>query len=157
MDVYPCHHPQQGLTCFFVDSDGSKHGTLVLNKRDVATIYANLIRGVSNGPTTKALFSKEYTPSINDEEFLDKVGVLVLSTFFNMYKSFPDNYDYNPSFGVCVIWYNAGEKQTVQISPPDIGRMPPGNALDVFRKIEEPYRERFQAATRAMEKGSCSG
>jgi len=152
---YPCHHTPEGLTCFFASSDGSQHGTLVLNKADVATLYANLIRGVSNGPTSEALFKKQYTPSIHDEEFLDKVGIVGFDTFYNMYHSFPRNYDYDPSFGVHVIWDNAGKEQVVRISPDDISRIAPGNGLEIFRKIEELYRERFRAATPAsMGKGS---
>ena len=153
-DDYPCDHTPQGLTCFFVNSDGSKRGTLVLNKADVATLYANLIHGASNGPTSEVLFKKQYTPSINNEEFLDKVGILGFDTFYNMYYNYPGNYDYDPSFGVHVMWEEAGKPQVVQITPDGINRIPPGNGLEVFSKIERLYRERFEAAARAIAKGS---
>jgi hypothetical protein len=143
---YPCHHSSDGLACFFANSDGSKHGTLVLNKADVATLYANQIRGMSNRQTVEALFKKQYTPSINDEEFLDKVGIVGFMTFYNTYHTFPRTYDYDPSFGVHVIWNIEGKERVVQISPDDISRIPPGDGLGVFRKIEELYRQRFKAA-----------
>ena len=76
VDDYPCHHSPEGLTCFFTNSYGSKHGTLVLNKADVATVYASLIGGVSNDATIKDIFNNQYTPSIKNEEFLDKIGIL---------------------------------------------------------------------------------
>jgi len=142
---YPCHHSPDGLTCFFANADGSKHGTLVLNKTEVATLYANEIRGMSNGPTVEALFKKQYTPSINDEEFLDKVGIVGVMTFYNTYHTFPRTYDYDPSFGVHIIWDIEGKERVVQISPDDISSIPPGDSLGVFRKIEEIYRQRFKA------------
>jgi len=151
---YPCHHTPEGLTCFLANSDASKHGTLVLNKGEVATMYANLIRGAGNGSTSEAFFKKQYTPSVHDEEFLDKVGIVGLHTFYNMYHSFPRTYDYDDSFGVYVKWENAGKDQFVQISPDDISRIPHGSGFEVFRKIEELYRERFELATRAAGKGS---
>jgi hypothetical protein len=147
---YACHHTEQGLTCFLASSDGTKHGNLVLNKAEVAAMYANQIRGVSNNSKSVALFKKQYTPSVNDEEFLDKVGVLGFHTFYNMYTVFPKDYNYDPSFGVKVIFENATkEQQVVQISPDDISRLPVGSALEAFRVVEQLFRQRFEASTNA--------
>jgi hypothetical protein len=113
-------------------------------------MYANLIRRVSNDLMSKTLVNKQYTPSVHDEEFLDKVGIVGFHTFYNMYRGFPRNYDYDDSFGVYVKWESAGKEQVVQLSPDDISGIPQGSGLDVFRKIEELYRQKFDAVDRAL-------
>jgi hypothetical protein len=153
-DDYPCHHTPEGLTCFLVSPDSTKHGTLVLNKSDVATLYSNLIRNVSNGPASESLFSKQYNPPTLNEEFLDKIGVLGFDTFYNMYNDFPSTYNYDPSFGIRIIWQVAGQQKMVQITPEDIKCIPAGNGLEIFYKIERLYRERFEAANRAIREES---
>jgi hypothetical protein len=141
-DSYPCHHSDDGLVCFFVSLDGSKHGTLVLEKGEIAQMYANQLHGQSNRAISEALFKKQFTPSKPNEEFLDKAGIVGFLTFYNIYGKFPANYYYDPSYGVKVI----SDKGEVVISPDDMRRIPAGSGLDVFRKIEELYRERFKAA-----------
>jgi hypothetical protein len=143
---FTCHHSEDGLMCFFASPDKSKHGTLVLNKAEVAEMYANQIRGKSNSSFSEALFKKQFTPSVGNEEFLDKAGIVGFLTFYNVSGRFPANYYYDDSFGVKVIWDDAGSKKEVVISPADVSGMPAGSGLDVFRKIQELYRERFKAA-----------
>jgi hypothetical protein len=145
---YPCHHNLDGLTCFFASPDASKHGTLVLNKAEVSSLYASQFRGESNRSKSEALFNKRFEPSISNEEFLDKAGIVGFHTFYNMYHSFPESYMYDDSIGIKVSWESAEKtKQVVQITPGDISRIPSGSGLDVFRKIEELYRERFRLAS----------
>ena len=107
---------------------------MVLNKDDVATLYANQIRGMSNGQTAETFFKKQYTPSINDEEFLDKAGIVGVMTFYDTYHTFPGNYDYDPSFGAHVMWNIDGKQRVAQISPDDISRIPPGDGLGVSER-----------------------
>ena len=78
---------REGLTCFFATSDDSKHGTPVLNKIEAAEMYVNLKRAVGNGPLSRAMFEREYTPSKDNEDFLDKVAIVGFCTFFNVYNS----------------------------------------------------------------------
>lgn len=138
---FTCHHNEEGLACFFASRDGSKHGTLVLDKAEVAQMYATQLQRKDNQVFCKALFDKRFAPSVFDEEFLDKVGILGFMTYYNIYGTFPANYFYDASFGVKVV--GEGEKPVI-ISPADLVGIPADSGLRVFRKIEDLYRERFK-------------
>jgi hypothetical protein len=108
---YTCHHSEDGLACFFASPDASVHGTLVLDKAEIAEMYANQLRRQGNRTISEALFKKQFTPSVSNEEFLDKAGIVGFLTFYNMYGRYPANYYYDASFGAKVIWDDGGVKR----------------------------------------------
>ena len=87
------------------------------------------------------LFKTRYSPNDLDEEFLDKIGVLAFGTFFNMYKHYPADYNYDDHFGVIITIDGNGKK--LQISQIEIAQMKENAAPILFYELEQKLRSRY--------------
>jgi hypothetical protein len=101
-DDSPCHHNQDGMACFFASkSDTTKHATVVLNRSEIAQMYANEIDKTSNDKLIKAAFDQSYEATTGwDEEFVDKAGLLGMAVCYNMFDHWGSDYNYDPKFGL---------------------------------------------------------
>jgi hypothetical protein len=141
-----CHHSDDGMTCFFANKENTKSGVVVWDRSDVAELYANLLKKKSNRPAFAQYLSKTYSPSVEDEDFKDKVGILGMHVFYHLYDRDAQNFVYDDKFGVKVYFDNNGRNQFVQISPEDIAQMKEGQAPQVFKAVSELYASRFAEA-----------
>lgn len=100
-DDSPCHHSADGMACFFLSkSDNSKHATVVLNRSEIAQMYANDIDKTSNDKLIKAAFDQSYEPLADewDEEYVDKAGLLGMAVCYNMFDHWGSDYNYDVKF-----------------------------------------------------------
>jgi hypothetical protein len=134
---YDCHHSDDGLTCFL----GSREQVAVFNRADVASMYANVIRGMSNQGAIKAVLDKKFESDSDYEDLLDKIGILGMHTYYNVFDQFPNGYVYDPKFGVKVA---LPADKTVQINPKEIAEAKKDKTAGaIFRAVEILYRQRF--------------
>jgi hypothetical protein len=145
-DNYTCHHTDDGMTCFFADKAHTKSGVLPIDKSEVAELYANVLKKKSNQQTFVRLLKTIYSPSAEDEDFNNKVGIVGMHVFFDVYERDASKYDYDPKFGVKVSFDKDGQRRSVQISPEDISRLTKGEATNVFDAVANLYKNKFKEA-----------
>lgn len=141
LDGFNCIHFDEGVTCFLANPDGTKRGTLVLNRIEVADMYANYLDRKSNRTFCENLFTKQAKPSTDSEEFKDKAGIVGFLTFYTIHNRYPENYFYDGT-GIRVI--DGGK--SFFVSADEVNQITAGNALDVYHKIEELFREKFKGS-----------
>ena len=158
-DDSPCHHSQDGMTCFFSSkSDNSKHATLVLNRSEIAQMYANEIDNTSNDKLIGVAFDQRYVPTTEwDEGFVDKAGLLGTAVCYNMFDHWGPDYNYDPKFGLKVECeaHTRNEKGpvitealTAHITTEELMRLHNGPAPEVFYKLEQMFREQYKPTTK---------
>jgi hypothetical protein len=108
-------------------------------------MYANSLKGRDNHDLIVSIFNKEYEPAEMTEEFKDKVGILGIDVFYNMFQKFPNGYDYDDSFGVQVNFDQDGKSKFVRITTPELKQLKPDKSLPLFHTLETTFRERFKA------------
>ena len=145
-DDSPCHHSQDGMACFFSSkSDNTKHATLVLNRSEIAQMYANEIAKTSNDTLIRAAFDQPYKPTMDwDEEFVDKAGLLGTAVCYNMFDHWGSGYNYDPSFGLKV----ECESNEAHITTEELTRLHNGPAPEVFYKLEQMFRDQYKLSTK---------
>ena len=143
-----CHHSSDGMIGLLSEKAGKDYGIVVLNRQNVSDIYANHIKKSSNQNVINVIneaIHKLYDPkNLNNEEFLDKVGILGFNIYFNIFDEHPLSYNYDPKFGVKIAFDKDGKKQIVQVSPAELKTFEHGKALNLFHLIGKNFREKFQ-------------
>ena len=142
-DDVSCYHDADGMTCFLGSAkDKNKHATLVLNKLEVAEMYANEIERSSNRKFLSGTMSIVYDPSYLDDELCDKIGVLGSGIFFSLYHRWPD-YNYDGNMGVAIRYDLNGATKEVVLNPDELKTLQKGPSADLFYAIEQKFREKF--------------
>jgi hypothetical protein len=149
-DDSPCHHSQDGMACFFLSkSDNSKHATLVLNRSEIAQMYANEIDKTSNDTLIGAAFDQPYEPNMDwDEEFVDKAGFLGMAVCYDMFDHWGSDYNYDPKFGLKVECEARTENTEAHITTEELTRLHNGPAPEVFYKLEQMFRDQYKLSTK---------
>jgi hypothetical protein len=134
-DTTECTSNSDGMTCFL--SGGSrKNSALVFNKSEVGEMYARQIGNRSTTPVIKDIFSKRYTPGNADTEFLDKIGILGMSTLFHFYHRNAKGYTYDDSAGVTI---SMAEDKKITLPADQVFSLPSDTGPNLFSKLEEAY------------------
>jgi hypothetical protein len=136
-------HSPDGLTCFFSSEDGSKHGTLVFNRSEMAQMYANLIARRNNDKDVEAAFEQSYVPKELEEEFMDKVGVLGFAVFFDMFGRYPKDSNYDDS-GIRITIEENGKSTTVGFSRDELAQFGAAKAPNLFYGLEQRFRQKYK-------------
>lgn len=150
-DDSPCHHSPDGMVCFFSSQkDNSKHATLVLNRSEIAQMYANEIDKTSNNTLIGPAFDQLYKPIPRDgwdEEFADKGGLLGMAVCYNMFNHWGSDYNYDPSFGLKVECETPAGVKEAEITTDELNGMHDGPASEVFYKLEQIFRDQYKPIT----------
>jgi hypothetical protein len=142
------HTPDgDGMTCFFSNTDGTKHGTLVLNRSEIAEMYANQIAHRKNDKSVEAALEESYVPKDLQEEFLDKAGVLGFVVFFDMFGRYPTDYNYD-GFGIRIAFEDDGKRMTAGFSRDELTQIEAAKAPDLFYVLEKGFRQKFKQAVK---------
>jgi hypothetical protein len=144
-DDYRCYHTQDGLSCFIDNATNKKRSVIVLNRSEVAELYANLLRGEGANEKVAELFGRSYDPSAQDEEFLDKVGILGMHLVERAYQQSAKDYDYDDSYGTKLSFEKDGQVVNVLISSDDLRKIAPDKAPAVFQNVAKLYLDKFPA------------
>ncbi len=151
-DDSPCHHSPDGMACFFLSkSDNRKHATVVLNRSEIAQMYANEIDRTSNDTLIKVAFDQLYEqlPATGwDEEFVDKAGLLGMAVCYNMFDHWGSDYNYDPKFGLKVDCETHAGKEEVQITTKELNGLHNGLAPEAFYKLEQMFRGQYQPSAK---------
>jgi hypothetical protein len=139
-----CHHTHDGMTCFLRPREGQPARTFVFNRYEIAQIYADAVRGRDTKGFLKEIADKRYEPKHPSDEYLDKIGILEMGTFFDMCHRYPEGYDYDPTFGVKVL-YDNGQKQ-ISLTPEDVITRESNLGLILFARMENLFRTKIHDA-----------
>lgn len=139
-----CHHNSEGMICLLSNKNGDQHAIVVLNKLEIAEMYANQLKNSSNQKVINEAMQKSYDPKNINEEFMDKVGILGFGIYFNMFYGLPLYYSYDPKFGVIIAFDKDGKKETVEVGPSELSTLPQDKALNLFHRLGESFREKFK-------------
>jgi hypothetical protein len=139
-----CHHTTDGLTCFVDPSSTQPHIDLVLNRFEVAQIYANKVRDIENTKFIKAILNQKLDPSQHNEEFKDKLGILGIDTFYDICHRFPDRYDYDDKFGIKIPYHEDGETRDITLSPEEIAKVKPADGIRIFPVFEQIFTDKIK-------------
>lgn len=153
-----CFHNEAGLACFLSSKgQNSKHGTLVLNRLEIAQLYANDIQRTSNDSVINTFYSRVYEPSRLEEEFEDKVAVLGAAVFFNVYGRWPQySYDDHNGRDLTLGYEQNGKAWQVQFSGEEIKAMAAAKTPDVFYSFEQRFRQEYAKSPFAADNGLSS-
>jgi hypothetical protein len=148
-DDSPCHHSPDGMACFFSSqNDAGRHATVVLNRSEIAQMYANEIDKTPNDKLIKAAFDGLYTPPKDwDEEFADKAGLLGMAVCYNMFDHWGSDYNYDPSFGLKVECDTQNGNQEAHITADTLTSLHNGPGSDVFYKLELMFRDQYKPSS----------
>jgi len=145
-DVY-CYHYADGMTCLLDDGQKTKHALLVLDRSEVANLYANQMRHVSNDKYIKAAYESKYNLAESpDEGFGDRLGILGEAVFRTMFGHYPDSYDSDYTNGVQIFFADdKGRKWVANIPINELKGLPLANGSEVlFPKFEKRFHESFR-------------
>jgi hypothetical protein len=140
-----CHHTHDGLTCFVDPSPTQPHVDVVLNKFEVAQIFANNKRNIDNTDFVESILDQKVDPSHLSEDFKDKLGILGIHTFYDICRRFPDQYNYDDKFGIKIFYDQDGRLDHLSLLPEEIKKVEPGDAIRVFPIFEQIYAEKIKA------------
>jgi hypothetical protein len=142
---FNCHHTPDGMSCVVGPTPTKQKLVFVLNRFEVAEVYANGLRGKSNSALIGELVRKEYKPSNLSEEFKDKLGILGVGLFYDMCSRFPTGYDFDDKFGVTITFEDGGAVKTINLSPAEIVAVPPGRNAELFPAFVRLLEPKIQA------------
>jgi hypothetical protein len=139
------YHNPEGATCFFSSTDGSKRGTLVFDRSDIAKIYANQIARRNNEKDIAEAFDQSYDPKDWEEELRNKVCVLGFGVFFDIYRRSPSEFFYDDD-GVRIGFEYNGKRKTVEYDWEELVKLKKTKAVDLFYDLEQGLRKKYEAA-----------
>jgi hypothetical protein len=142
----PCHHSSDGMVCFFSSkSDQSIHATFVVNRSEVAQMYANDIDKTSNERLIDAAFDHPYTPTNDwDEDFANKAGMLGMAVCYNMFDHWGSDYNYDPSFGLKVECETPKGNKEAHITTEELTKLRNGTPSEAFYNLEQIFRDQYK-------------
>lgn len=135
-----CHHTNEGMTC--LNAFGNK--PLVLNRYEVAQVYADSVRGRDTKDYLNEIRSRKHT--FVSDDYKDKLGILGYHVFFDMCENYPDTFIFDDTFGIKILYGDHGKQDVVQIKPEEMRSALPGDAPTLWEHFEALYRERIKAA-----------
>jgi hypothetical protein len=147
-DDSPCHHSSDGMACFFSSkSDNSIHATVVLNRSEIAQMYANDLDKTSNDRLSKTVFDRIYKPIKGndwDEEFVDKAGILAMAVCYSMFDRWGSDYNYDPKFGLKAECETHTGRKEAHITTEELTTLHSGPSSAVFYKLEQMFRDQYK-------------
>lgn len=105
-------------------------------------MYADQIAQSSTKSFIDNLFTRRYTPADFDEEFLDKIGVLGVTTFFHMNNRFPLGYTYDNRDDRAVTITIDNDKG-IQLSKQEIAAVKEDIASTLFYEFQQKIEEKY--------------
>jgi len=148
-----CHHNGDGMTCFVDPVPNKPDIVFVLNRFEVAKIYAMSIRGESNNALLTSVLQKKYDPKELNDDYQDKLGILGEDVFYHLCARFPSNYNYDDKFGIAILYEQAGTQKAIQISPTEMTAPEPDIGPIIFQHFAQMYRDRIRVALPECEAG----
>jgi hypothetical protein len=139
------YHNLEGATCFFSSTDGSKRGTLVFDRSDIAKIYANQIAHRNNDKDIAEAFDRSYDPKDWEEELRNKVCILGFGVCFDQYRHFPTEFFYDDN-GVRIDFDYNSNRKTVEYDWEELVKLKKAKAIDLFYDLEQGLRKKFETA-----------
>jgi hypothetical protein len=133
-DYTECTSNSDGMTCFLSTPSSKKNAALVFNKSEIGEMYAHQIGDRSTAPPIENLFSKRYTPGDADPEFLDKIGILGLSTLSHHYNR--NARDIVTTKSGVTLTLPDGKKITL---PDEISSLPSDTGPNLFSTLRQKY------------------
>jgi hypothetical protein len=106
---------------------------------NVANLYNNLTQGNKNKIFIQSVLDKTFDPAQHNEEFMDKLGILGMHTFYHLCRSFPDNYDYDDDFGIKISF----EDGNILLSPEEVKKVQKGLGTNIFPVYERLYGDKI--------------
>lgn len=141
--AYPkatCQHTDMGVTCHLEAGESNPAHTLVINRREAATIYVDAKGKKDTTPFLKGISETRYDPRESTNEFSDKLIILGFDTFYNICGRYPNDYNYNSKFRVKLL-YNDKE---IVLAPDEIA----GVKADVSRILFAHFHKLFHTKIR---------
>jgi hypothetical protein len=151
-----CYHDDpDGMVCFISsDSDPHKHGTLVIDRSEVAQMYAHDLQKTSNKKFIAGMLSQPYDPSSLEDAFENKVGLLGAAVIYTQANHWP-NYSYDDNGKDLKLTFDQnGSSTVVNFSSEELRAIKERKAVDVFYDFEQRLQGRFsKPETPGLEKG----
>jgi hypothetical protein len=145
-EIDACHHTENGMTCLLKPTEGQPPIALVFSRYEIAQVYANILRGRDPTSDLRGSAEKIYDPNQPNDEYEDKLGILGFHTFFRLCGKFPQDYTYDDTSGIKLIYDNGGEQKTIVLTPEEMKTPKEDHATILFGKFSQIFITKIHEA-----------
>jgi hypothetical protein len=140
--IRDCHYDDDGLTCFYKPDYGRQLVTLVMDRSEIAQLYA---AGLGNRDTNTAVSKachEEINPEDLSEDYKAKVSILGVLVYFDITRESAE-FSYNDKTGVNISFETNGKKEHVRLTPDELKSFTRKDACHLFYDVEQSFRQKF--------------